>query len=148
MNPFMMHPWFMPPGSYGNVNYGTPNPPPSYPLPALETPTPQSRKHERELPSSDPPDSVFAEPYPEIENFLKSLAADHPKRKLEEYIATFDSHDYYHVDELIGISKEYLTGPAFGMSAGNAEFVLREAAREVQRIDKIRVKDRKRTRKH
>ncbi|KAJ3513788.1 hypothetical protein NLJ89_g2753 [Agrocybe chaxingu] len=61
MNPFMMPPWFM----------GYPAPVPTFQMPGPQTVA--STPHCDELPSSDPPDVDMANPYPDIESFLKKL---------------------------------------------------------------------------
>jgi hypothetical protein len=44
--------------------------------------------------------------------------------------------DYWHVDELATMSREDLTGSNFGMTPGNANFVINAARAEVKQTDR------------
>jgi hypothetical protein len=145
--PYMFpSPWFAPPSiPYSNFPQGG--------LPATPTPqhfapatSPLSRAEKHDLPSSDPPEDAFLEPYPEIGGFLTGLAIANPKRKLTKYVDLFEQHDYYNVDDLANITLERLTVDPFNMTAGNAEFLLKSIGKEIMRVIQIRKKDHKRRR--
>jgi hypothetical protein len=129
-SPYMFPaPWFPPP--YGNPQGG-------FPGPATPHFTPPSRAEKHNLPSSDPPDDGFLEPYPEISAFLNRLATSNPRRKLADFIEIFENHDYYTVDDIANIALERLTADPFNMTPGNAEFLLREIGKEMKRINQMR----------
>jgi hypothetical protein len=116
---FMTPPWMMQAGM------------PSYP----PTPTPQS-SYNLSIPSSDPPDDSGANPYPEIRSFLTKLDQQHPRRLLLLYMDQFEQKDFYNIDELAKLSVECLTGAEFGLSAGNAQFIVNAAKDEMKRVDR------------
>ena len=133
ITPFMIPPWFMMPGAYpppGNSGYPSPN--------------------KRDAPSSDgpAPEGLFAESYPDIEAFLNQLMEIHLRCKLDAFIAAFNTQDYYYINKIIDISVERLTGPDFNMSTGNADFLHREATKEVKCIDNKHARERKRACHH
>ncbi|KAJ3504064.1 hypothetical protein NLJ89_g8134 [Agrocybe chaxingu] len=139
MNPFFMSPWSMLPH------------PAMFASPGISAAEASPRHHvktpaKHELPSSDPPDKEGTEPYPEIEAFLMQLNKSQPRRSLMQYISEFDSHDYYNIDELANLQVGTLTGQSFNMSLGNAQYLIKEATKEVERIDRLRAKERKRAR--
>jgi len=113
--------------------------PPPIPHP-LATPSRCAEKHD--LPSSDPAEGAFHEPYTSITLFLESLHIDHPKRRLDTFIQHFDALDYYQVDDLDEVTRENLMEKPFYMSKGNAEFFLRQVKKEMERINNINVKNR------
>ena len=129
----MFPPWF--PSPYSNPHGGFPATPHSPPR--------HSRADKHDLPSSDPPEDGFLEPYPEIKTFLSWLATDNPRRKLTSFIETFENHDYYTVDDIANVTLERLTGDPFNMTPGNAEFLLKEIGREMKRINQIRKRESK-----
>ena len=134
--PGYMPPWFAPPAF----------PYAGFPVTPQITSAGSSRAEKHDLPSSDPPDEAFLEPYPEIDSFLNRLVVTNPKRKLSSYIELFENHDYYNVDDIANITLERLTAAPFHMTPGNAEFLLKEIGKEMKRISQIRKKDYKRRR--
>ena len=137
ITPFMIPPWFMMPGAYpppGNSQAGHPS----------------SSPYKCDAPLSDgpTPEGPVPESYPEIEAFLNQLTEIHPRRKLNAFIAAFDTQDYFYINEIIDISVERLTGLDFNMSAGNADFLHREVTKEVKHVDDKHVRERKRARRH
>jgi hypothetical protein len=86
--------------------------------------------------SSDPPDPDEENPYPSISDFISRLDTRYPIRGLEAHRMNFEARDYYQLDELIRMSPSELTSHAFGLSSGNAAFLLEEARKEVKRVDK------------
>lgn len=116
--------------------------PAAYPPPANSGyPSP----YKCDAPSSDgpAPESPVPESYPDIETFLNQLTKIHPRRKLDAFIAAFDTQDYFYINEIINISVERLMGLDFNMSMGNADFLRSEATKEVKRIDDKRARERK-----
>ena len=83
--------------------------------------------------SSNPPDITATTIYPTIENFISALALHFPDRHLVPGVMTsFHMQDYLDIDEVLAFSKEDLMGDPFGMSGGNASFLL------IQVDDKMR----------
>jgi hypothetical protein len=140
-SPYMFPPPWFPP-SYGNLQGGFP----ATPHFSDFTPPRHSRADKHDLLSSDPPEDGFLEPYPEISTFLNRLATDNPRRKLTNFIETFENHDYYTVDDIANVTLERLTSNPFNMTPGNAEFLLKEIGKEVKRIHQIRRRESKRRR--
>ena len=156
MHPMLMHmqaaamtpygitpPWpYMAPAgtaAYANGTHQAYPPPLPYPL---ATPSKSHRAGKHNLPSSDPLEDAFDEPYTSITVFLEKLHVDHPKRRLDGFIHHFDALDYYQVDDLGEVTRENLMDMPFHMSKGNAEFFLRHVEKEMKRINVIRAKDR------
>jgi hypothetical protein len=125
------------PGMFNPYAFMTPPPwmmqagMPSYP----PTPTPHSA-HNHSVLSSDPPDDSSANPYPEIRSFLEKLDQQHPRRLLLPYVDEFEHKDFYHINEIVKLSMECLTGAEFHLSAGNAQFIVDAAKAEMKRIDR------------
>ncbi len=142
--PFMFpSPWFTPP-ALPSFPYGHPQS--GFPATLHTTLGAPSRAEKHDLPSSDPPEGAFLEPYPEIDTFLNRLAVANPKRKLATYIELFETHDYYNVDDIANITLERLTTDPFNMTHGNAEFLLKEVVKEMKRVNQLRKGDSKRRR--
>jgi hypothetical protein len=137
-SPYMFPaPWFPPP--YGNPQGG-------FPATPHFTPSRHSHVEKHDLPSSDPPEDAFLEPYPEISVFFNRLATDNPRRKLANFIEIFENHDYYTVDDIANLTLERFTADPFNMTPGNAEFLLKEIGKEMKRINQIRRRECKRRR--
>lgn len=133
--PYMFpSPWFAQP----SIPYGNP---PGFPMMPQMAPGGLFRAEKHDLPSSDPPDEAFLEPYPEINTFLDNMEMNNPKRKLTNYKEIFENHDYYNVDDIADITLERLTATPFNMTHGNAEFLLKEIGKEMKRVNQIRKKD-------
>ena len=78
--------------------------------------------------------------YPEINAFITKLSEKQPRRQLTKYIADFDEKDYYNIDQLAKITTDRLSGPEFGMTSGNAEFLLDAVNAEIKKINRLRGK--------
>jgi hypothetical protein len=126
------------PGMFNPYAFMTPPPwmihpgMPSYPT----TPTPHSAHGNSGLLSSDPPDDSGANPYPEIRPFLEKLDQRHPRRSLLLHAYQFEQKDFYNIDEIVNLSMECLTATEFGLSFGNAQFLVNAAKAEIKRIDR------------
>jgi hypothetical protein len=59
------------------------------------------------------------------------------------YADVFELLDFYHIHEILSLSAQRLMQPNFSMSEGNAAFLLAEAKREVERIDRAAGKKRR-----
>lgn len=106
------------------------------PMFAPTTPTvPSNRTHDDAMPSSDPPEIDAPNPYPLISEFLTLLSANAPKRLLTELAPCFEEKDFEHIDEIADLSASVLM-TEFGLSLGNAQFLLTHAKKEITRIDK------------
>jgi hypothetical protein len=139
------------PGMFNPYTFMTPPPwmmtgMPSYPSPTTPTPHSVHKRHNHydDVPSSDPPDDSGANPYPEIRSFLEKLDKQHPRRLLLPYVEDFEQKDFYHIDEIVKLSMECLTGAEFHLSAGNAQFIVDAAKAEMKRIDRSQGKKRSR----
>ncbi|THV03149.1 hypothetical protein K435DRAFT_792033 [Dendrothele bispora CBS 962.96] len=101
-----------------------------------------------EIPSSDPYNETEPNPYPAIDDFLSALTQKEPRRGLLQYIQKFEDADYYNIDQLARCTKDFMTGPKIGMTDSNAEFVLTEAEKKVNLVNrglkKMRTQKRKR----
>lgn len=88
-------------------------------------------------PSSDPPDMNVANPYPTLDTFLQLLHERYPQRQLDQKIYSFASNDYYHIDDIAGLTQDYLMDDqkGIGLSGGNAKFLLEQVAFEIKRVD-------------
>ncbi|EEB88917.1 hypothetical protein MPER_13052 [Moniliophthora perniciosa FA553] len=104
------------------------------------SPTPQFHATENptgHVPSSDGPDDD-SNPYPEIAGFLVALHERHPRRNLNNFIDVFESKDFYNIDELSKLTIDQLTSSEFGLSMGNAQFLLGRITKEMKEVDKHR----------
>lgn len=123
-NPYpYIPPWFMPSGM------------PTYPV----TPTlqPGQSHHHDATPSSDPPDDVGANCYPEIQVFFAMLDQKHPRCNLLKYVNNFELMDFYHIDKIAKVSIECLSSAEFGVTAGNAQFISNAIKADIKHIDHI-----------
>ncbi|KAJ7586940.1 hypothetical protein C8J56DRAFT_1051238 [Mycena floridula] len=128
MAPFMYPPYYPPPGLY-----------PGYNTPDNHASSAGSHKRRREpsfspvrenMMSSDP----FEESsYQSIILFLEQLDQIDKRRDFERYKDTFESKDYFQIDEIAHLSADTLTGPGFGMSAGNADFFLKALGKKIRK---------------
>lgn len=112
--------------------------PPLPPPPVAAPPLPPPRQKSIDItinPSSDPPVEDTPNPYPEIKPFIIRLDAKEPRRRLARYAASFESEDYYHVNEVAQFSVSELVKD-YGMSSGNASFFLGEVKAEIKRVKK------------
>jgi hypothetical protein len=132
--PYMVS-WYMPPAlSYPGGYPPTPTPmhlPPHQQHHALPA---------HSIPSSDGFNDSYANPYPEINAFIMKLSERQPRRQLTKHIADFNAKDYYNIDQLAKITTDRLSGPEFGMTSGNAEFLLDAVHAEIKKINCIRGK--------
>jgi hypothetical protein len=122
-------PWFMPPMQGSSATYPS-------------TPIPQSSTHHAIL-SSDPPDDIGANPYPEIRLFFAQLDEKYSRRNLSKYADEFEVKDFYHIDEITRISIDRLSSAEFGISAGNAQFIVEASKAEMKRVDRALGKKRR-----
>lgn len=132
-----MFPWYMPPAPGYPGGY-PPTPTPMYPPPHQQPQPPPAHG----IPSSDGFDDTYANPYPEINAFITKLSEKQPRRQLTKHIADFDVKDYYNIDQLAKITTDRLSGPEFGMTSGNAEFLLDAVRAEIKKIDRVHGKKR------
>ncbi|KAL0571861.1 hypothetical protein V5O48_010099 [Marasmius crinis-equi] len=72
--------------------------------------------------------------YPLISLFMAKLHAAHPKQNLDLYADAFHREDLYNIDEIVDRSIPELTADRFGLSFGNAKFLLTKAKSQVRRI--------------
>ncbi|KIK76754.1 hypothetical protein PAXRUDRAFT_109269, partial [Paxillus rubicundulus Ve08.2h10] len=127
------YPYSMGPGGYGPWMQMPMTPSPW--MMALNTPhTPTRRRHDKHMPSSDPPQQDRLH-YPPISEFLDKLDIEHPRRTLPMYAGKFEALDSYDIDELASLTEDRLTSTELGMSIGNARFLLREVKDEMKRVD-------------
>ncbi|KAJ7716066.1 hypothetical protein B0H16DRAFT_1801847 [Mycena metata] len=134
--PFPPHPafpWYppMPPAAYGMPGF------PGYP----QTPVAPAAPPARALPpvlSSDPADD-FAPSYPSITDFIETLIAKTPQRhSLREVAETFDSLHFFDINEIVHLTANDLGDTKFGgVILGDAQFLVKEVAKEVKRLEKV-----------
>ncbi|KAJ7219857.1 hypothetical protein C8J57DRAFT_1095062 [Mycena rebaudengoi] len=127
-NPYMLPAPWMPQHTFANHSMSTPMPsniPPN--LPEAST---------SKLPSSDLPELGGANPYPEIDTFILKLSEHQPKRNLIQYLNAFSDRDFFHIDELSRLGTAEELTRLFGMSMGNAAFVLEQIKYEMKRVDR------------
>jgi hypothetical protein len=98
--------------------------------------------------SSDPPDITAATIYPTIASFISALALCFPQRHLVGVITSFNMQDYFDIDKVLAFSKEDLMGDPFGMSGGNASFLLVQVDDEMRRLERASGTRRRRSRNH
>ncbi|KAL0563995.1 hypothetical protein V5O48_018061 [Marasmius crinis-equi] len=72
--------------------------------------------------------------YPSITSFIDQLHATHPHRNLDLYADSFGRHDLYNIDEIVDMTIEDLTSERFGLTFGNAKFLLNKTRNQVARI--------------
>ena len=135
--PYMV-PWYMPP-TLGYPGGYPPTPTPMHPPPPHQQPQAPAASN---IPSSDVFNDSYANPYPEINAFITKLSEKQPRHQLTKYIADFDEKDYYNIDQLAKITTDRLSGPEFGMTSGNAEFLLHAVNAEIKKINRLRGKKR------
>jgi hypothetical protein len=82
-------------------------------------------------PSSDPPDAAAARIYPLIETFMESLALRHPQRNLDGIGMFFTFNDYFHIDEVLGLTQGEVMKLGFGITVGKARFILNQVDDEM-----------------
>ena len=98
--------------------------------------------------SSDPPNITATTIYPTIANFISALALRFPDRHLAGVMTSFHMQDYFDIDEVLTFSKEDLMGDPFGMSGGNASFLLIQVDDEMRRLERASGTRRRRARNH
>ncbi|KIJ10237.1 hypothetical protein PAXINDRAFT_157675 [Paxillus involutus ATCC 200175] len=103
-------------------------------VPSQQTPS-SERRRRNETPSS-PPDFDIMLDYPTIAGFLEKLNAAYPQHGLPIYAARFEAVDFYNINELASLSEERLTTMEFGMSLGNARFLLKEVKGEMRKVER------------
>jgi hypothetical protein len=82
------------------------------------------RQSTSKVPSSDLPELGGANPYPEIDTFILKLSEHHPKRNLIQYLNAFGDRDFFHIDKISHLGTAEGLTRFFGMSMGNAGFIL------------------------
>ncbi|THU82690.1 hypothetical protein K435DRAFT_808089 [Dendrothele bispora CBS 962.96] len=105
----------------------------------LQTPSPQrqsQRPRSPEIPSSDGFDEMALNPYPTISDFLSTLDFMEPERNLSLYTDIFKQLHFFHIDELLKLDQNVLTGAHIGMTLGNALFLLEKAQKKVNVVNK------------
>ncbi|KAJ7923174.1 hypothetical protein B0H13DRAFT_2316706 [Mycena leptocephala] len=130
---YLPPPWYqLPPGhpgGYGMTGYpavGYAQPPPLPPVAARQP-----------MMSSDPieEDAIL---YPSVIAFIESLITKAPKRVgLRAVGYTLDSLHFFEINELIALTAQELGTEKFGnVMLGDAQYLLKQAASEVQRLEK------------
>jgi hypothetical protein len=127
---FIPPPWFMPSGGV-------------LPYPATPTPVPQPPSAQIDAtPSSDPSNEIGVNHYPEILAFFTMLDQKHPQHNLVKCAHNFELMDFYHINEIVTISIERLCSVEFGLTSGNAQFIIKTLKAKVKHIDRTRRKSR------
>lgn len=62
--------------------------------------------------------------YDTVQSFLTKLHAEAPQRGLNNFIVKFESDDYWNIDDVMRL-KEHELVDSFGLSRGNAGFLLK-----------------------
>ncbi|KAJ7135125.1 hypothetical protein C8R46DRAFT_1048062 [Mycena filopes] len=115
---------------------------PDYPQTPVAPPAPAPAPAPgRALPpmfSSDPPDE-FAPSYPLIAAFIESLISKTPQRhSLRDVAETFESLRFFDISEITDLTAKDLGEPKFGsVILGDAQFLVKEVAKEVKWLDKL-----------
>lgn len=87
-----------------------------------------------EIPSSDIPPEDDANPYPEIGPFLDQLNKKAPRRELTRYTSIFEEKDFYNINQVAKLSEETLISKAYGLSQGNAQYLLERIGVEMRKV--------------
>jgi hypothetical protein len=94
-------------------------------------------KHAASMSSND---DVDRDPYPFVASFFSDLSAQHPSRPALEPLAhKFEMEDLLKIDEVAALTDQQLRVD-FGLSIGNARFILERVGKEMKRIDRLNAK--------
>ncbi|KAL0056582.1 hypothetical protein AAF712_016813 [Marasmius tenuissimus] len=106
---------------------------------AQNTPQTPSRRggNDANLLSSSPGTPSFYNPYPTIEFFFQLLGEAVPQRAqaLAALAEALAAKDLYNINEIDKITEEDLVGK-YKLSEGNAQFVVKQVAKEIKRVRK------------
>jgi hypothetical protein len=105
------------------------------PPPQLDS-APSTRRTNSAEPFSDPPDAAAASIYPLIETFMESLALRHPQCNLDGIGMSFTSNDYFHIDEVLGLTQDEVMKLGFGITVGKARFILNQVDDGMRRVER------------
>ncbi|KAJ3928485.1 MAG: hypothetical protein NXY57DRAFT_1041592 [Lentinula lateritia] len=83
--------------------------------------------------SSDPPEVMISQ-YDTVQSFLTKLHAEAPQRGLNNFIVKFESDDYWNIDNVMRL-KEHELVDSFGLSRGNAGFLLKAIESQMKAIE-------------
>ncbi|KAJ7135462.1 hypothetical protein C8R43DRAFT_955982 [Mycena crocata] len=132
MNPYGFMPWdylgMAPPFAATPMTPATPTPAPAS--------GPLSSKMTLMFPSSDPPEMGALNPYPEITSFLMDLDGYQPRRRLFQYVQTFEDLNLYNIDELVRLKTPEELVSVAGHSLENAIYVMQQARDEMKCVDR------------
>jgi hypothetical protein len=84
-------------------------------------------------------------PYPSVEDFIDGLQARNPQRNLDRFAIYLMGADYYHVNDLAKLDRQFFESSEVGMMTGNASFFVDEVAKVMRRVGR-ELKDAKRAR--
>ncbi|KAJ7016068.1 hypothetical protein C8F04DRAFT_1203446 [Mycena alexandri] len=134
--PFPPHPafpWYppMPPAGYGMPGF------PGYPQTPVAPVAPPAHALLPML-SSDAADD-FGPSYPSITDFIEMLIVKTPQRhSLRDVAETLDSLHFFDINEIVHLTANDLGDTKFGsVILGDAQFLVKEVAKEVKRLDKV-----------
>ncbi|KAJ3772329.1 hypothetical protein FB446DRAFT_788820 [Lentinula raphanica] len=86
--------------------------------------------------SSDPPETLSENKYDTVCEFLGALHQLEPRRQLDSFIVKFEQEDYWNIDGIAAMSKTELMAAPFGLSSGNATYLLEKCKIQVEKVDR------------
>jgi hypothetical protein len=120
-------PFVTPPGPYF-----TPHPYSQYPMYPSQA-TPSTVPSSKGVMSSDGADEIV---YPDIGEFLATMEAKNPKRKVVQFADTFDAEEFYSIEEISTFGAEDFIRLC-GMKEGTAAFLVDAIKKEMKKAQKI-----------
>ncbi|KAJ7230137.1 hypothetical protein GGX14DRAFT_507989 [Mycena pura] len=136
MPPYQYMPWAQ--FGHGLAIPGTPDTPTPEPRSFRPTEASSSSAVASAFLSSDPPDLDAANPYALISDFISRLDQHAPKRALPACLSRIEDQDFYHIDELANLQTADALVEQFGLTKGNAEFLLAKIRDEIKRVNRAR----------
>ncbi|KAJ3712136.1 hypothetical protein C8R42DRAFT_728057 [Lentinula raphanica] len=86
--------------------------------------------------SSDPPEMLSENKYDTVCEFLGALHRLEPRCQLDSFIVKFEQEDYWNIDGIAAMSKTELMAAPFGLSSGNATYLLEKCKIQVEKVDR------------
>ena len=85
-------------------------------------------------PIVQPQDITIQCTYPEIEVFFQQLMVDNPRRNFMDLSKKLTDVDFFCIDEIADEPESFFKGEPYGLSVGNAKFVVKSIKEAVERV--------------
>jgi hypothetical protein len=79
---------------------------------------------------------------------MELLALQHPQGNLDGIGMFFMSNDYFHIDEVLGLTQDEVMKLGFGITVSKARFILNQVDDEMRRVEREAGCKRRRVRVH